>query len=351
MKKYLLLSLLAFGAIMATSCTDTNGYRVDVQVEGLEKGQTVYLSLMQGKLPVAIDSAKVSGQGSVQFKGVLEVPMLARISEGKKTVKEFYLENSPITISGNLEDRDNIQVTGSAEQDLYEAYQKKLAEQPNNEAGKQQKSIIQQEFVKNNPGSVAAAYTLFRQMSPRMDFEKLREYAAGFNPELREKSIYLQMTEKLADTREATSPGCQFVDFALPNTEGEVIPLSSVVGQTPETYVLLDFWASWCPPCRAENPNVVAAYNEYHKKGFTVFGVSLDRPGEGDKWKKAIADDKLDWTNVSDLKFWECEPAAMYGVGSIPSNVLIGPDGVIVARNLQGEELLSKLGSIYLGIK
>ena len=106
-----------------------------------------------------------------------------------------------------------------------------------------------------------------------------------------------------------------------------------------DKYVLVDFWASWCGPCRVENPNVVKVFNQYKDKGFTVLGVSLDREGAKDKWMKAIHDDNLTWTHVSDLKFWNNAVAQQYGIKAIPMNLLIDPQGKIIAKNIRGEEL------------
>ena len=128
-------------------------------------------------------------------------------------------------------------------------------------------------------------------------------------------------------------------EISLPDTEGRTVKLSSFRGK----YVLVDFWASWCGPCRRENPNVVQAFNQFKNKNFTILGVSLDRPGQKDAWINAIKEDNLTWTHISDLKFWQSEVVPVYQVGSIPFNVLVDPDGKVVAENLRGNALGQKL--------
>ena len=126
----------------------------------------------------------------------------------------------------------------------------------------------------------------------------------------------------------------------MPTPDGGQVSLYSVKGKLK----IIDFWASWCPPCRRENPNVVKAFNEYKDKNFTIVGISLDK--DKSKWMKAIADDNLAWTHLSDLKYWDSEIPALYGVRGIPANVLLDPDGVIVAKNITGEDLHKKLKEV-----
>lgn len=154
-----------------------------------------------------------------------------------------------------------------------------------------------------------------------------------------QKSSSGLLFKKKIDIAKKTSIGELALEFSQNDTLGKPVSLSSFKGK----YVLLDFWASWCGPCRAENPNVVKVFNKYKDKNFTILSVSLDQPDGKDRWIQAIHDDKLTWTHVSDLQFWANAVAKQYDIQSIPANLLIDPKGKIIAKNLRGDKLEEQL--------
>lgn len=195
-----------------------------------------------------------------------------------------------------------------------------------------------QGFIKDHPKSLVSALALQGLMS-ELDDSTLNTLFSGLDSSVQKSSFGESIGTKLALERK-TAIGQIAPDFTMNDTTGKPVSLSSFRGK----YVLIDFWASWCGPCRAENPNVVKTYNEYKGKNFTILGVSLDKTK--DAWEKAIKDDHLDWNQVSDLQYWDNAAAQLYGVQAIPANFLLDPQGKIIAKNLRGEDLENELAKV-----
>jgi peroxiredoxin len=196
----------------------------------------------------------------------------------------------------------------------------------------------EEDFIRSNPDSYVSLYLVDRR-AVIIDLPTFEPLYASLSPRLKNTVRGKAIGEKLAVTQK-TAIGKPALVFAQNNTEGQPVSLASLRGK----YVLIDFWASWCGPCRAENPNVVKAYNRFKDKNFEIIGVSLD--DKKDPWLQAIQKDGLPWIHVSDLKGWKNDVAVQYGVAAVPQNFLVDPNGIIVAKNLRGEELEKKLGEI-----
>lgn len=323
-----MLSLVIFAFLTALSCKQTEPtFEITGTVDGADSG-TVYLRKFYNKMFFTIDSGKIVG-GKFSFSesqpvpelygltlDTTQYPLFVFLNKGDKLQVELYANNP-----------DSIKITGSADNDLYRNFRNATGD------------VKIDSFIKKNPKSIVSAYILYREYSYRLTPEELT-YNMGLLDTSFRNTQYLKVLTELIGTLKSVEPGNKAKDFELPDTTGVPVKLSSQFGKV----VLLDFWASWCPPCRAENPNLVKIYNKYKDRNFTIFSVSLDKKKEA--WLKGINDDHLSWTHVSDLAFWNSSAAKLYGVRAIPSNVLLDKSGTIIARNLIGEELEKKLEEV-----
>jgi peroxiredoxin len=325
--KKLLLGLVFMASAFGSYAADLS---VAGTVTGVKSGK-IYLQKFENKIYRLIDSTQIKN-GKFRFSRDAELPELYALTlDTTKSSYLLFLDKEPVTVQfDTAQYYRNTVVTGSQSQDLFTAYKK-------------QRKVKVDEFIKANPASLVSAYVLYRDFSYRLSPEEIYS-----NIQLLDSSLhntpYVKVLEELAATLQTVAVGKQAPDFTLNDSEGNPVKFSDQWGKAE--YTLLDFWAAWCGPCRRENPNVVAAYNKFKDKGFTVFGVSLDKTK--DAWLKAIAKDNLTWTHVSDLNYWNSAPAQLYGVRSIPANLLIDKNGTIVAKNIRGEKLHQTLEKLLL---
>lgn len=366
-KKILILFLLPF----TLSAQKNKGFIINGNITGLKDSTLVFLNNSAGNA-IAQDYAF---KGKFTLKGQLNEPGFSKLGFiGLTNEVDIFMFNEYISIKANA---DNIEksmvITGSALNNDYNAYLKVFnpikdrfndlgARINTTPDGKKRDSLIGLfEQTKKNVVTELNKFTSTRLGSPVSTFVLyvVNPVLPGGVEELETRYNTLHTSAKVGEfarlvegiiekhkseiaKSSATNEGAIAPDFTQNDVDGKPVSLSSFRGK----YVLVDFWASWCRPCRLENPNVVDAYNKFKSKNFTVLGVSLDRPDGKEAWLNAIKQDNLTWTHVSDLKFWDNAAARLYSVNSIPFNLLIDPSGKIVAKNLRGSELHEALERI-----
>lgn len=327
------------------------------KVKGLKDGTIIFISDVNR--PGDTLAKSKAQQGAFVLSHELKEPMLLNIGLGSgKTVMTF-LENSSVKISGDIEKIKELKFTGSKTHNDFTDFKKtfdpkfeklmKINQQL--QMGMRSDSLetatnvvkddIQQAidaFINKRKASPVSAFLVAATLQLNEDVLLTEERLNKLQPAALENMYGNYVKQAVAETR-LNAVGTMAADFTQADTSGVPVSLSSFRGK----YVLLDFWASWCGPCRQENPNVVANFKKFNNKNFTVLGVSLDRPGQKERWLQAIYKDELTWTHVSDLQFWNNAVAQQYRIQSIPQNFLIGPDGKIIAKNLRGPALEQKL--------
>jgi peroxiredoxin len=284
------------------------------------------LNVILNKNDIEVNVDGNNAQGFFEVKGSPDLDLIRKVQDVKQQANEAP-EVSKINEEFNaaVQQRDNKKIAQL--QQAYAGVIKKYNDQIASMLISASPSLAVINLLQNNALDKDEYFPTFVSIA-----DKLRKEWPSYS----QSKNFIEYVDRL----KSTAIGQVAPELSLPDTNGQIVKLSSMRGK----YVLVDFWAKWCGPCRDENPNVVRVYNKYKDKGFTVFGVSLDRSKED--WLKAIKEDNLTWTHVSDLKFWQSEAAKIYSITGIPFSILLDPNGVIIAKNLRGPALESKLAEV-----
>jgi peroxiredoxin len=361
MKKLLLVLFLCPVVLLAQK----KGFTIAGKLDGYPDNTEVKLFENNAQTPLA--TAKIVKSKFI-MKGSVAEPVLCMLIIGDEAMAntgrpaEVYIENAAISIKGNKNMPGTIKVDGSASHKDFAAFVATfmpVAQKLNTIAStinytmpgaardsmmnvysglQQQMQDVIDKMVTEKPSSVVTPFLLNATYSFNEDVVKLENRYDKLAATIKSSKTGVQLKDFITE-KKIGAIGTEAMDFSQPDTTGTPVSLSSFRGQ----YVLVDFWASWCGPCRNENPTVVENFNSFKTKNFTVLGVSLDRPGKKNDWINAIKEDGLTWTHVSDLQFWNNAVAKMYNIQGIPQNILVDPSGKIVAKNLRGPALRDKL--------
>jgi len=371
MKKVSLLAIAfatLFFACDSSKNENASSFNLTAEIIGVEDSTLIYLQLVKDGALEAVDSAFLK-DSKVNFSEALEAPEMVylQIGDTRKMVNLFG-ENGSVSVIVNIDSLDKAEVSGSNSHDdlmafttymepveeklneLNEEYRAAAANSDNEKINelRERYEVIREEqvtmikkFVTDNNESFISPFIVRRYLSYEMEYLQLDSLLTTLSPAVHSSKDYQSLSERVA-TLKNVEVGMPAVDFALNDPSGNPIAISAFKGKI----LLIDFWASWCAPCRQENPNVVKLYNDFKDKGFEIIGVSFD--DNRAKWIDAIQQDQLTWPHVSDLKGWKSAAGKLYAINSIPATVLLDRDGKIIAKNLRGDELRKKVEEICL---
>jgi len=358
--------LLIIAVVMLYSCEEHTGYVIKGGLADVEGMKIVLKKLTVGfDEPVTIDSCVVK-KGKFVMKGFVEYPEYCVLYAGDNGPVRLFVENTTIDITFHLNNIQDSEVAGSKETDLLVEYYAQMSafgdsaskvnddylalkrsEETDVEKEKeylarmdtirQQRTANMKQFVEEHLNNIITAL-IISEMLPDLLLEEIEQYTNGFD-EVNSQSPWVQDIKEKVEFAKRLNIGQSFVDFKMATPSGREIAISEYAGK--DKYVLIDFWASWCRPCRMDNPQLVKIYRKFKDKGFEIVGVSLDR--EKTEWTKAIKADELEWVHISDLMFWQSQGAKLYQVNTIPYSVLLDKDGNILAKGLKPDELEKKL--------
>lgn len=358
------VAMITFFSCGEKGSTIEGTVQVSGKIENAPEG-IIVLSQFTDSRPKILDTLEVNASGEFTYDLVVETPTFYELNLYGRAVR-LALHKEDVQLNYNFSDPTSLAIEGSQDtkeilkiEKLMETYQvdvNKLNEayyeaMSKNDAEAIKKIQSDAMILESNQGDRIkemitsmgdsfASLAAVGLLNPKTDFPFIDELVAKLNENYPGTVAILQMKQQLDEMR-VLAVGQPAPEIELLNPNGELIKLSDLRGK----YVLIDFWAAWCKPCRQENPNVVRLYNQYKDKGFEVFGVSLDRTRED--WVKAIADDQLTWTQVSDLKYFNSEAAELYQIQAIPATYMIDPDGKIIAKDLRGPSLENKLAELF----